>query len=160
MNNIAKLYKIGAKIDSPKNMYRLYITCDANDADYVKDTLDISENWFNDNLLFQYVLSYVARGYNGKFGNYRDMYGHHIFRNEHFKWLHDYCALADLLLFAGTIDDYCHSIFRIKMTYFDNEGIEHIVEIPDFDKLFNTIEEAQEVMNTLYETEKNPNNWN
>lgn len=161
-NNIFDLYKIGDKKVGPKNVYRLYISCDANDGDYINDTLDIAEEEFREDTLFQYVVSYVAKGYDGKFGSNwnHGYYGHHIYENEHFEWLGDYCANADLLLFAGMIDDYCHSIAGLGMSYFDSEGIEHAVEIPDFDKLFNTIEEAQEVMNALYEAEGNPNNWN
>ena len=38
-NNIFDLYKIGVKVDNPKNMYRLHISCDANDGDYINDKL-------------------------------------------------------------------------------------------------------------------------
>lgn len=162
-NNIFDLYKIGDKKVGPKNTYRLYISCDANDGDYINETLDIPEKEFHEDVLFQYVLSYVAKGdgCEGKFGNTwkNDVYGSNVYDNEHFEWLGDYCSRADLLLFAGMIDDYCHSILGIDMTYFDSDGIEHNVEIPDFDNLFNTIEEAQEVMNALYEAKGNPDNW-
>lgn len=167
MKEIKNLYYNGYTIKDlqktgPKNTYILYITCDANDGDEINDTLNIPEEEFRDDLLFQYVLSYVGKGdgCKGKFGDTwkNDVYGSNVYDNEHFEWLGDYCARADLLLFAGMIDDFCHSIVEINMTYFDSNGIEHDVEIPDFDNLFDTIEEAQEVMNALYEAEGNQDN--
>ena len=162
-NNIFDLFKIGAKKVGPKNTYRLYISCDANDGDYINDTLDIPEKEFREDTLFQYVVSYVSKGATcfGKFGSTYEkyIYGNMLYDNEHFEWLGDYCTRADLLLYAGMLDDYCHSIDGLGMSYFDSDGIEHTVEIPDFDSLFDTIEEAKEVMNALYEAEGNPDNW-
>jgi hypothetical protein len=159
MKEIKNLYYGGYIIKDlqtgPKNTYRLYITCDANDGDYVRDTLDVPEDVFRDDLLFQYVLSYVAKGDSceGKFGDTwkDDVYGSNVYDNEYFEWLGDYCSRADLLLFAGMIDDSCHSIVEIDMSYFDSNGIEHDIEIPDFDNLFETIDEAKEVMNYLHD---------
>ena len=106
---------------------------------------------FKKDLLFQYVLSYISK-YTGKFGsNWNDaVYGHHIAKNKHFDWLCDYCQENDLLLFAGMCDDVCHSVSDVRVTYFDESGVEHEVDIPDFDDLFDTIEEAQEEMNKEY----------
>ena len=139
------------KISGIKSTYEIIIKCDFNDADYISDTIRRSEKNFKEDLLFQYVISYVGKGYQGKFGSeWNDgIYGHHLMENKQFPWLEEYCESEGLLL-SGPYGDNCHSITKISIVYYDSNGDGHEVSIPDFDKLFDKLEDAQKIMNELY----------
>lgn len=155
--NLFSKFKIGDENNSPKNIFRIYISCDANDGDYIDGHVDYGYEAFHDDVLLQHVIIYVAKKYSGKFNPTNDWnggyYGHHLYQNKHFSWLENYCSDNGLLYFAGMCDMMCHSISGVSMSYFDNNGIEYNVEIPNFDDLFETIEDAQKVMNSLAKKE-------
>ena len=52
------------------------------------------------------------------------------------------------------MDNYCHSINNIEITYFDNKGKEFEVKLPHIDDYFDTKEELIEYLENLLKTYK------
>lgn len=101
--DILKKAKFSA-IPNNRELYIVYVECDANDGDYMRDTLEFDKNSFEELLLL--VLSYVSK-YSGKFSDGKGWSGgHHVDENEDFPWLSDYLSENDILIFAGI----CHAI--------------------------------------------------
>lgn len=139
----------------PNNMrfYRVYVKCDANDADYMRDTLVFNKNSFEEDELLLLVLSYVSK-YSGKFSEGKDWnggyYGHHVNENEDFPWLRDYLLENGILIFDGMCDMPCHSVSSIDIIYYDDNEIANKVKLPDVDDLFESKEEFVNYLNKLY----------
>ena len=140
-------------IPNNKEVYLVYVECDANDADYMRDTLEVDKNSFEEDELFLLVLSYVSK-YSGKFSDKEDWdggyYGHHVDENNDFPWLSGYLSEKGILIFAGMCDMPCHSVSSIDIVYYDNNGIANKVELPDVDDLFESREEFVSYLNNLY----------
>lgn len=148
-------YKSLVKEKNPeiKTCYEIYVECDANDADYMSNTI-VKEDIFEDELFFL-VLCYLntqdAFGYykypgnNNVFGLYLGHGG-----DRFLDWLDEYCEDNDLLVFAGMCDDMCHSITSLEIKHYV-QGIEYEVELPSIDKIFDSIDEMVDYMSKLYE---------
>lgn len=145
----AKFSTIPSKIE----LYIVYVECDANDGDYMRDTIEFDKSSFEGDELLLLVLSYVSK-YSGKFsegkGWNNGCYGHHVDDNKDFPWLSDYLSENDILLFAGMCDMMCHSVSSIDIIYYDNNGIANKVKLPDVDDLFESKEEFVDYLNKLY----------
>lgn len=141
-------------IPNNKEVYLVYVECDANDGYYMRDTLEVDKNSFEEDELFLLVLSYVSK-YSGKFSYKEDWdggyYGHHVDENKDFSWLSDYLSEKGILIFAGMCDMPCHSVSSIDIVYYDNNGIANKVELPDVDDLFEDKKEFVDYLNKLYE---------
>lgn len=112
--------------------YEIYFTMDANDADYVKDTLNVpvDDKDVNCDLLWLMVA-------------YLNKYGHHWEDDEfmsRIKWEDDDVSVGEVYsnfgLMLYSCDGDCHSFVEFNVTYFDEEGKRHEVEIPDIDECF------------------------
>ena len=53
-------------IPNNRELYIVYVECDANDGDYMRDTLEFDKSSFEEDELLLLVLSYVGK-YSGKF---------------------------------------------------------------------------------------------
>lgn len=53
-------------IPNNRELYIVYVECDANDGDYMRDTLEFDKSSFEEDELLLLVLSYVSK-YSGKF---------------------------------------------------------------------------------------------
>ena len=152
MDNISSNYKISTKTEYPKNCYRLIITSVYNFNSEITHEQYIPEEKFKNDILFQYVLAYVGKGYSGKFARKTGLpyYGCRINKNQQFSWLYDYCVEHNLIG-KSPIDKYpTKSIKQIKMTYFDNDSVEHDVIIPNIDDMFESKIDCQYALNTMY----------
>lgn len=140
-------------ISNNRELYIVYVECDANDGDYMRDTLEFDKNSFEEDELLLLVLSYVSK-YSGKFSEEKGWdnghYGHYVDENEDFPWLSDYLSENDILIFAGMCDMPCHSVSGIDIVYYDDNGIANKVKLPDVDDLFESKGEFVDYLNKLY----------
>ena len=140
-------------IPSNRELYIVYVECDANDGDYMRDTIEFDKSSFEEDELLLLVLSYVSK-YSGKFsggsweGGY---YGYRVDENEDFPWLSDYLSENNILIFAGMCDMMCHSVSSIDIKYYDDNGMANRVKLPDVDNLFESRKEFVNYLNKLYE---------
>lgn len=139
-------------IINDRELYMVHVTCDANDGDYMENTIKVNKSSFEDDELFLLILSYVSK-YSGKFSDGKDWndgyYGHHVYKNEDFPWLGDYLLRNDILIYAGMCDMPCHSVSGIDIVYYDDNGIANKVILPDVDDLFESKEEFVSYLNKL-----------
>lgn len=146
-------------ISSNRELYIVYVECDANDGDYMRDTLEFDKASFEEDELLLLVLSYVSK-YSGRFsegGWNNPNYGHYVEENDDFPWLGEYLSDNDILIYAGMCDMPCHSISNIDIVYYDSNGTANKVSLPDVDNLFESKEEFVDYLNKLYEENRE---WN
>lgn len=150
--DILKKAKFSA-IPNNRELYIVHVECDANDGDYMRDTLEFDKNSFEEDELLLLVLSYVSK-YSGKFSEGKGWnnghYGHYVDENEDFPWLSDYLSENDILIFAGMCDMPCHSVSSIDIVYYDDNGVANKVKLPDVDDLFESKGEFVDYLNKLY----------
>ena len=139
-------------IINDRELYTVYVTCDANDGDYMENTIKVNKSSFENDELFLLVLSYVSK-YSGKFSDGKGWnsrcYGHHVDENKDFPWLSNYLSGNGILIYAGMCDMMCHSVSGIDIVYYDNNGIANKVKLPDVDDLFESKEEFVSYLNKL-----------
>lgn len=150
--DILKKAKFSA-IPNNRELYIVNVECDANDGDYMKDTLEFDKSSFEEDELLLLVLSYVSK-YSGKFSEEKSWkygyYGRYVDDNIDFPWLSDYLSENDILIFAGMFGRLCHSVSGIDIVYYDDNGMANKVELPDVDDLFESKEEFVNYLNKLY----------
>lgn len=136
---------------NPRELYVVDVCCDANDGDYMRETLEFDKEGFEEDELFLLVLSYVSQ-YTGKFSpeNSYTSYGHHVGDNYDFPWLEEYLSDCGVLIYAGMCDYSCHSVSSVSITYYNEDGLPFILKLPTVDNLFESREEFVEYVNKLY----------
>ena len=131
-------------VPNNRELYVVYVECDANNGDYMRDTIEFDKESFEEDELLLLVLSYVSK-YSGRFsekGWNSAGYGKYVDENTDFPWLSEYLSENDILIFAGMCDTMCHSVSQIR--------IENKVELPDVDNLFENKREFVDYLNSLY----------
>ena len=152
--NIIDKFKLTKLKKTYKNMYVVWLSWDSNDGDYIKDYRYIKEDILQNNPLLQYVLSYLCGGENyikdPKDKMYKYAYGQYVDEDVNFSWLSGYLSDAELMLYSDWGP--CHSLDEIEITYFNDNGVESSVVVPEFDKLFSgkKRKEMVEFMTDLY----------
>ena len=139
-------------VPNNRELYVVYVECDANDGDYMRDTIEFDKESFEEDELLLLVLSYVSK-YSGRFsekGWNSAGYGKYVDENTDFPWLSEYLSENDILIFAGMCDIMCHSVSQIRIEYYDNDGRKNKVELPDVDNLFEDKREFVDYLNSLY----------
>lgn len=139
-------------VPNNRELYVVYVECDANEGDYMRDTIEFDKESFEEDELLLLVLSYVSK-YSGRFSEKRwnsAGYGHHVDKNKDFPWLLEYLSENDIMIFAGMCDTMCHSVSQIRIEYYDNDGRKNKVELPDVDNLFEDKREFVDYLNSLY----------
>ena len=146
------LKKLNSPLFQITENYTQYMECDANDGDYMRDTLEFDKSSFEEDELLLLVLSYVSKN-GGRFSEGWDNpnYGCYVSENDDFPWLGEYLSDNDILIYAGMCDMLCHSISNVDIVYYDDNGIANKVELPDVDNLFESKEEFVNYLNKLYE---------
>ena len=128
-------------VPNNRELYVVYVECDANDGDYMRDTIEFDKESFEEDELLLLVLSYVSK-YSGRFsekGWNSAGYGKYVDENTDFPWLSEYLSENDILIFAG-----------MCIEYYDSDGIKNKVELPDVDNLFENKREFVDYLNSLY----------
>lgn len=85
-------------VPNNRELYVVYVECDANDGDYMRDTIEFDKESFEEDELLLLVLSYVSK-YSGRFsekGWNSAGYGHHVDENKDFPWLSEYLSENDI----------------------------------------------------------------
>lgn len=139
-------------VPNNRELYVVYVECDANDGDHMRDTIEFDKESFEEDELLLLVLSYVSK-YTGRFSEKEWSsagYGHYVDENKDFPWLAEYLSDNDILIFAGMCDTMCHSVSKISIEYYDNDGRKNKVELPDVDNLFENKREFVDYLNSLY----------
>ena len=154
--NIADKFVIGNHKIEHRREFELYLECDANDGDYIRDFIWFDEEGFRSDPLLQYVLAYIGGGsrfQDDPTDRWASTYGSHVEEDENFDWLEDYLLDKGLLLSSDWGP--CHSI-GYEIRYYDENGTIREVKVPDFDNLFEgkTREEMIEFMENLYEKDE------
>lgn len=137
-------------ITNNRELYIVYVECDANDGDYMRDILKVSKSDFEEDELFLLALSYVSKS-SGRFTEkWYASYGQNVQDNMDFPWLRDYLLENNILIVDGMCDMPCHSVSSIDIIYYDDNGIANKVKLPDVDDLFESKEEFVNYLNKLY----------
>lgn len=153
--DIKDMYKIiynGKKI---KPKYVLDFEMDSNDADYIRDYVEFSEQqWNNLPEFFFLMLAYLDRGYSGKFSHgerWDNYYGHHWEDNKHgfANMIEAFADKYQMMLWSEL--DMCHSFSSFDLKYYDSNSRQYNVTIPNIDNMFKTEEEMISEMNRSYE---------
>ena len=77
-------------IPNNRELYIVYVECDANDGDYMRDTLEFDKSSFEEDELLLLVLSYISKS-SGKFTEkWYASYGQCVQDNMDFPWLNNY----------------------------------------------------------------------
>lgn len=137
--DILRKMEFSEKEDTLNNVYVIDITCDANDGDYMYNTIILHEDDFEQDELFMLVLAYVID------------HGSHISNDK--TWLREYLINRDVLIFAGTYDAYCHSIDSVSIVFYDEDGVAFDVSLPNIANLFESEEEFLAYTTKLNEDE-------
>lgn len=85
-------------VPNNRELYVVYVEWDANDGDYMRDTIEFDKESFEEDELLLLVLSYVSK-YSGRFsekGWNSAGYGHHVDENKDFPWLSEYLSENDI----------------------------------------------------------------
>lgn len=137
-------------IPNNRELYIVYVECDANDGDYMRDTLEFDKSSFEEDELLLLVLSYISKS-SGKFTEkWYASYGQCVQDNMDFPWLNNYLLRGGILIYNGIWDMPCHSISSINIVYYDENGNPNKVELPNIDDLFESREEFVSYLNNLY----------
>lgn len=106
-------------VPNNRELYVVYVECDANDGDCMRDTIEFDKESFEEDELLLLVLSYVSK-YFGRFSEKGwNSAGKYVDENTDFPWLSEYLSENDILIFAGM----CHSVSQIYIEYYDSDGI-------------------------------------
>lgn len=125
--------------------YVLRYTMDSNDADYIRDSATYyEEGWKSLPNFFFLMLSYLSRGYAGKFSHGKDWgsyYGHHLDENAHglTEEIEVFTDRFSIMCYSDWGS--CHSFTDFTLEYYDSEKRKHSVSIPNIDDLFETEED-------------------
>lgn len=128
-----------------KPYYVLRYEMDSNDGDYIRDSSSYSEEeWKNQSNFFFLMLSYLSRGYSGKFSHGKDWgsyYGHHLDENKHglSEEIEVFTDRYDIMCYSDWGS--CHSFTNFTLEYYDSEKRKHDVDIPNIDDFFETEED-------------------
>lgn len=136
-------------VPNNRELYVVYIECDANDGDYMRDTIEFDKESFEEDELLLLVLSYVSK-YTGRFSEKEwSSAGYGTMQTKTRTFLGQQSTYLTMI-FAGMCDTMCHSISKISIEYYDNDGRKNKVELPDVDNLFENKREFVDYLNGLY----------
>lgn len=135
-----------------KNVYYITLRWDANDADYMPITIRKSESEFEKDFGLKLILSLVnerSTDDNNKLfpGDWNTpRYGHYLEENKDLPGLDMYFSENDMASFTES-GDMCHSIDMVEILYYNDIGKASVIKLPEFDLLFETKEEAVQILN-------------
>lgn len=142
------------QVTNPTDTYEIGIECDANDGDYMDDTINCKDIYADE--LFFLVLCYIQStcyGFcvdrRGPCNYYSSAFGRYVHNDINFSWLEDYLVDMDLLIFAGMCDVRCHSIASLDICYYDKDGKPFNVILPQINQIFTDQKEMQDYMDNL-----------
>lgn len=141
MENIVEKYKISQEKGKTEPRVEIFTRTDVNDGDYLNDHIEMKYSDFKDDILFQYILSYVDE-------NYEVEDDDTLCNPENFC---DY--LGDMGLLSSDDDGYGHTLFIDAMYYYDEDNKKHPMTIPSFKDLNVDLDELKEMLHEWLEEE-------
>jgi hypothetical protein len=146
--NIVSAYSVRLTLDYCKLLF--------NKVDHIPIEVIYSKSYFDNNFTLKLVLAY-CKGYKSTL--YDDEWcGCLVGGNRDIPELHDFLFNEDLIEYSDY--DRCHSISRIEIRFYDENGLKHNVTLPTLDELFETKEDAIKTLNhflKLYNQEQGDN---
>ena len=150
-------------INSPKhqNTFVVYTQCDSNDGDYVEEEFEIEELTELDILMIPYLQmsSYSCDDKWAKENEVGKSFGgEHIYTNNRFNpdgwkgyenWLESYASGKGFLIYCGNVQENCHSINNLFVSWFDEKGKEYSCDFPNIMELFDSEKEFIEYIKQL-----------
>jgi hypothetical protein len=119
--------------------YKIIITYDSNDADYISATKTLTKDEFENDLTLKLVLSSIISDItDSKLNGKRTV----TLEEE----IADYLNENDLMAYTGW--GICERVYSISISFYQN-GLEHSVRLPDFYSLFPNKEKAYETRDEL-----------
>ena len=144
------------KEEQRKNIIKVWMKWDSNDADYIERSTSISPaTLFKDKKLI-YCLAYITTDYDFKGHKWNDAaFRHHITDNADIDGLCDIIGEANL----GCYTDWgmCHTCYDMVLTYYDENGNAFDIDFIDIRESWKdmTYEEICEQINSIeYNTEE------
>lgn len=140
MDDFKNLLNINPKTgENPKNLLKVWIKMDSNDADYIEKTETMDPNDLFNNKKLIYCLAYVTAescaDVKSIWGCHNDsVFGEHVNENKDVENLYDILAEYDFMVYSEW--DGCHTYEDMKITYFDENGKEFNVTFDDIHKQF------------------------
>lgn len=141
MKDIVEKYKISQEKDKTEPRVEIFTRTDVNDGDYLNDHIEMKYSDFKDDVLFQYILSYVAEN-------------HHVEDDDTLCHPENFCDyLGDMGLLSSDDNGYGHSLFIDEMYYYDENNKKHTMTIPSFKDLNVDLDELKEMLHEWLEEE-------
>lgn len=139
MKNIVEKYKISQEEGKTEPSVAFFTRTDVNDGDYLNDYIEIKYNDFKDDILLQYILSYVNENDDVKDDDT-------LCHPEKFC---DY--LRDMGLLSSDDNGYGHSRYIVEMYYYDENNKKYPMTIPSFKDLNADMDELKKMLHAWLE---------
>lgn len=141
MKDIVEKYKISQEKGKTEPRVEIFTRTDVNDGDYLNDHIEMTYSDFKDDILFQYILSYVAENYD-------------VEDDDTFCHPENFCDyLGDMGLLSSNDDGYGHSLFIDEMYYYDENNKKYPMMIPSFKDLNADMDELKKILHEWLEEE-------
>ena len=154
MEDFKNLLNINPKSgENPKNLLKVWIKMDSNDADYIEKTERMNPSDLFNNKKLIYCLAYVTAkrcadvestwNYDGS------IFGEHVTENRDVKDLCGVLGDYDFMVYSDWGE--CHTYEDMEITYFDENGKELDVTFDDIHKQFEkmTHKEICDLINSI-----------
>lgn len=141
MKDIVDKYKISQEKGKTEPRIEIFTRTDVNDGDYLNDHIEMTYSDFKDDILFQYILSYVDENY-------------YVEDDDTFCHPENFCDyLGDMGLLSSNDDGYGHSLFIDEMYYYDENNKKYPMMIPSFKDLNADMDELKKMLHEWLEEE-------
>lgn len=141
MKDIVEKYKISQEKGKTEPRVEIFTRTDVNDGDYLNDHIEMTYSDFKDDILFQYILSYVVENYD-------------VEDDDTFCHPENFCDyLGDMGLLSSNDDGYGHSLFIDEMYYYDENNKKYPMMIPSFKDLNADMDELKKMLHEWLEEE-------
>jgi len=141
MENIAEKYKISQEKGKTEPRVEIFTRTDVNDGDYLNERIEMKYSDFKNDILFQYILSYV---------NEND----EVDEDDTFCHPENFCDyLGDMGLLSSDVNGYGHSVYIDGMCYYDEDNKKHLMTIPSFKDLNVDLDGLKKMLHEWLEEE-------
>ena len=146
MEDFKNLLTINPKTEeNPKNLLKVWIKMDSNDADYIEKTERMNPNDLFNNKKLIYCLAYVTAhrcaDVQSTWRYDKPIFGEHANENRAVEKLCDILGDYDFMVYSDWGE--CHTYEDLEITYFDENGKEFNVTFDDIHKQFETMTHKQ-----------------
>lgn len=142
MEDFKNLVTINPKTgENPKNLLKVWIKMDSNDADYIEKTESMNPSDLFCNKKLIYCLAYVTAkrcaDVESTWRSNNPIFGKYVNENRSVKKLCSILGDYDFMVYSDWGE--CHTYEDMEITYFDENGKEFNVTFDDIHKQFETM---------------------